>query len=121
MNEKYLLVKEKLQKYNQEQLLSNYEKLDEEGKNKLLDEILQLNLEQINNLYKNIESSENKTYKNIQPISFIEKDKLSNEEKEKYENIGKEIIKNGEYAVVTMAGGQRNKAWTQSDQKELLI
>lgn len=112
MEEKYMLVKEKLKKYNQEQLLSNYENLDTEDKNKLLDEVLQLNLEQINNLYKNIENGENKPCKNIEPISFIEKDKLSNDEKNKYEKIGKEIIKNGEYAVITMAGGQRNKAWT---------
>ena len=121
MEEKYLLVKEKLKKYNQEHLLANYEKLNEENKNKLLDEILQLDLEQINNLYKNIENEKIEKDKNIEPISFIEKDKLSNEEKEKYEKIGKEIIKNGEYAVITMAGGQRNKAWTQSGQKEHLI
>lgn len=121
MEEKYLLVKEKLKKYDQEQLLANYEKLNEENKNKLLDEILQLDIEQINNLYKNIKNEENKPNKIIEPISFIEKDKLSNEEKEKYEKIGKEIIKNGQYAVITMAGGQRNKARAQSDQKELLI
>ena len=24
-----------------------------------------------------------------------------------------DLIKNGEYAVITMAGGQRNKTWTQ--------
>ena len=28
-----------------------------------------------------------------------------------YTQIGEDIIKNGHYAVVTMAGGMRNKAW----------
>jgi len=112
MEEKYLLVKEKLKKYNQEQLLANYDRLDIENRNILLDQILQLDLEQISNLYKNVIKGEEKAYKNIEPISFIEKDKLSKEEKEKYEKIGKEIIKNGEYAVITMAGGQRNKTWS---------
>ena len=112
MEEKYLLVEEKLKKYNQEQLLSNYEKLDIENKNKLLDEILELDLEQINILYKNVINGEKKTYKNIEPISYVEKDKISQQEKQIYQKLGEDIIKNGEYAVITMAGGQRNKAWT---------
>lgn len=113
MDEKYLLVKEKLKKYNEDQLLAGYDKLNEEDKNKFLDEILQLNFEQIKQLYKKV-VVKNKEKKEdvITTISYIEKDKLSLEEKTKYKKIGEEIIKNGEYAVITMAGGQRNKAWT---------
>ena len=47
-------------------------------------------------------------------------EQLSKEEKENYEQIGNSIIKQGKYAVVTMAGGQRNKAWPQPDQREPL-
>ena len=42
----------------------------------------------------------------IEPIQYIEKEKLSKEEKEKYSKIGIEEIKQGKLAVVTMAGGQ---------------
>lgn len=110
MEEKYNLVKEKLSKYEQEQLLAGYNNLNEENKNKFLDEILQLDFEYVNKLFqKAIVKKENKIEDKITPISYIEKDKMSEEEKEKYQKIGEEIIKNGEYAVVTMAGGQRNK------------
>lgn len=117
MEEKYRLVKEKLREYKQEQLLAGYNNLNEENKNKFLDEILQLDFEYVNNLFKKaIVKKENEQIQKITPITYIEKDKMSKEEKEKYEKIGKEIIKNGEYAVVTMAGGQRNKIrpqWTK--------
>jgi len=109
MDEKYQLVKEKLQKFNQEQLLAGYNNLSKENENKLLDEILQLDFDQIQNLYEKVVKTENKIEEEITPISYVEKEKLAEEIKEKYEKIGQEIIKNGEYAVVTMAGGQRYK------------
>ena len=48
----------------------------------------------------------------IENIECVIEDKLSKEEKEHYEEMGSKIISSGKYAVVTMAGGQRNKAWT---------
>ena len=42
----------------------------------------------------------------IDPIESFDKEKFSKEDKEEYYNIGKEVIENGQYAVVTMAGGQ---------------
>jgi len=109
MDEKYQLVKEKLQKFNQEQLLAGYNNLSKENQNKLLDEILQLDFDQIQNLYEKVVKTEKKIEEEKTPRSYVEKEKLAEEIKEKYEKIGQEIIKNGEYAVVTMAGGQRYK------------
>ena len=54
MEEKYEAAKKILEKYGQEQLLSNYERLTEDKKKQLLDEILTLNFNQINELYKKI-------------------------------------------------------------------
>lgn len=48
----------------------------------------------------------------IENIGYVDQNKLTKEEKSYYEKIGEEIIKSGKYAVVTMAGGQRNKTWT---------
>ena len=42
----------------------------------------------------------------IEPIQSIDKEKMTESQKQEYYNIGAEIIKNDEYAVVTMAGGQ---------------
>lgn len=106
MENKLELAKEILKKYNQEHLLSQYEKLSEKNKEYLLNQILNINFEQINKLYegtkKEIELGEEK----IEPIKYVEKDKLTNEEKDKYFELGAKEIKNEKLAVVTMAGGQ---------------
>ena len=42
----------------------------------------------------------------ITNINYVDKSKLTDEEYDKYYSIGKKIIEEGKYAVVTMAGGQ---------------
>ena len=42
----------------------------------------------------------------IEHINYVDKSKLSNEKLEEYNKTGEEIIRNGQYAVITMAGGQ---------------
>ena len=119
MDEKYLKVKELLKKYNQEQLLLNYDKFNNEEKEYLLDQILSIDFELINKLFSSINTINNKEEKNkiknneinkekeiIEPISYIDKNKLNNEEKKYYEEIGIKEIKAGKLAAVTMAGGQ---------------
>lgn len=106
MEEKYLKVQEIVKKYNQEQLLICYNKLIEEDKEKLLDEILQINFEQMQELYEETKSSKSFTNFKIEPLPYIDKQKLSKEEKENYEKEAIKLIEEGKYAVVTMAGGQ---------------
>ncbi len=45
----------------------------------------------------------------IENVNCTDPSKMSKEDIEKLELIAKNIISNGKYAVVTMAGGQRNK------------
>lgn len=106
MEQKYEKVKEILKKYNQEQLLNCYDKLIEQKKEELLDQILKVDFEQINKLYK--ETKQPKDFKDakIEPLPYIDKQTIKQEEKNNYEKFGIEIIKQGKYAVVTMAGGQ---------------
>ena len=106
MEEKYLLALEKVKKYGQEQLLSCYEKLNKKTQQELLDDILNTDIEQVNELYKNMNNYKAETNVTIEAIPFVDKEKLSDEEKEYYSKIGENAIKNGEYAVITMAGGQ---------------
>lgn len=112
MGDKYLAVKEKLSKYRQEHLLKFYEELTDEERENLLEDILEINFEQIETLYKETKVEDKFKEDIIEPIKYIDKEKLSEEEKNYYNKIGENSIKNNEYAVVTLAGGQRNKAWT---------
>lgn len=101
-----------LKKYHQYEILKQLEK---NTNKKLIDQILKLDFKKINELYIQIREEKDSLKNNIdkiENINYIDQEKLLDYEKEKYENIGNDIIKQGKYAVVTMAGGQRNKTWT---------
>ena len=98
-------VKPKLKKYGQEHLLKFYDNLDENKKEKLLEQIENIDFELINSLYDSTKGNAKKDNAKIEPIDFIDKYKL-NDKYKYYEEIGKKAIKAGELAVVTMAGGQ---------------
>ena len=108
MEEKLKKVKEILKKEKQEQLL----KYKIEEKENLQDSILAINFNQLNELYKKVIQKEETIETKIEPITCIEKEKLSEKDKKIYEEVGEKLIKEGKYAVVTMAGGQRNKIRT---------
>ena len=106
MEEKLLATKEILKKYGQEHLLSNYEKLSNEDKNRLLNAILTIDFGEISKLYEQTKHKIKFENCKIEPIEHVDKAKLSNEEIQKYSEIGIEQIKKGKLAAVTMAGGQ---------------
>lgn len=95
-----------LKTYNQDHIIKLLNKLEGKKKQELIEQIMKIDFQQIHELYENtkkeIEIKENK----IESIDYLDKSKLSKDEKEKLDNLGAEIIKNGKYAVVTMAGGQ---------------
>ncbi len=106
MSISYEEMKKKLKEYDQLQILSNYERLDNQKKSELAEQVERIDFDQINKLYKT--TKEEVSFENdiIEPISYIEKDKLTKEELEKYLNLGESAIKEGKYSIVTMAGGQ---------------
>ena len=106
MEEKLLMVKEKLAKYGSFSLLNFYNELSGDKKSELLDEILTIDFKQVEDLYESTKTKPDFTESKIEPIPHITKSELSNEEIEKYTKIGEQIIKQGKLAVVTMAGGQ---------------
>lgn len=106
MDEKYSAAEAILNKYGQEHLLSQYNKLSDEKKSLLLDEILTLDFSQIEELYKNINTKVDFNSSKIEPIGYTDKNALGEEELNRYEEIGLKAIKEGKLAVVTMAGGQ---------------
>ena len=94
-----------LKKYGQEHLLSNYDKLDENHKKELLDEIENIDFELVKSLYDSTKKVDKKENDKIEPIEYLDKYKL-NEKYKYYEDIGKKAIREGKLAAVTMAGGQ---------------
>lgn len=105
MIEKFEQTKKILKDQKQEQILEYPIRNKEEFAN----EVLKINFEQLNKLYDKAIKNEKVENSKIEPIPYIEKDKLSEEEKEHYKKIGENIIRNNEYAVVTMAGGQGSR------------
>lgn len=95
-----------LKEYNQEHIINLLEKLDEKKQNVLIEQIHTIDFHQITELYNNtkkeIEFKENK----IEPLKYLDKAKLSESQKKQFDEIGEKTVKAGEYAVVTMAGGQ---------------
>ena len=104
--EKLEKVKEILKKNNQEQLLVYYDKLNEKGKEKLLNQILNINFDLMKELYEKTKKGVEMGDDVIEPIDYVDKSKLSKEEYENLEKIGDKAIKEGKLAVLTMAGGQ---------------
>lgn len=118
MEEQYIKAKEILIKYKQEQLLLLYNKLDKLKKQELLNEILNIDFKQINELYENTKKPAEISTDIIEPIPFIDKEKLNLNERKFYEEKGIKEIKDGKIAVVTMAGRTRYKTSGMLGQKE---
>ena len=98
--------KDILKKYNQEHLLYFYDELNNEEKQFLIDQILSIDFDQIFNLYQASKTDEKIPVEAISPLAYIEKSSLSKFDSINYSDIGESYIRNGQYAVVTMAGGQ---------------
>ena len=94
-----------LKKYNQEQLLNGYEKLDERKQKELLQQIQNIDFELMNSLYLTTKQEQKQQNDEITPMEYMDKYKLYDDYKY-YDNIGKKAIREGKLAAVTMAGGQ---------------
>lgn len=118
MNNEYNKAKEILKRYNQNHVIPFLKSLDGNINDNLVEQVLTIDFEELKELY-------NKTFEDLyvdleelQPITGVNPDRLTNEELEKYEEIGTDIIKNNKFAVATMAGRSRNKT---SDIQELKV
>ena len=102
-------IKETIKNYHLEHIIKLMEQLEGKEKEELMEQITQIDFHQIMELYddtkKEIEIKENK----LENIAYLDKAKLSKEQKEELDALGEEIIRKHEYAVVTMAGGQGSR------------
>ena len=106
MEQKLAQAKKILKEQKQENILKIIDKLDEEKQKKLVSQILKLNFEQLSKLYEETKIKPEILEKKIEHINYVDEYKLTEKTKKKYTDIGEKIIKNNQYAVVTMAGGQ---------------
>ena len=106
-----------LKKYNQEHILKFYDTLDEKQKVKFINQIHNTDFEKMNLLYKNSMICENVSLNEISLIEYVDKEKLSETEKETYSKIGIEVISKNQLAIVTLAGRSRQQTSGYKDQK----
>lgn len=95
-----------LTKYNQKHIIDWMNKLSQDEKNRLIEQIENLNIEEVVGLCNNLSKTFDIKNKKIEKISAIDLGKLDKEQFDSYKKIGEDVIRNGNYAVVTMAGGQ---------------
>lgn len=93
-----------LKKYHQEHILEY--NLSEKQQQELEKQILSIDFEQLQKLYESTKQEKIIEEKKIEHIPYTDKAKISKKQEQELANIGTEIIKQGHYAVITMAGGQ---------------
>ena len=106
MVDKLLSVIDLLNKYNQEHIIKFLNKLEGKEKEELIEQINRIDFDLIMSLYGNAQEEIEIKESKILPIKCIDKDKIAKHEIEELEELGTKVIKSGQYAVVTMAGGQ---------------
>ena len=107
MNCKLNKVNKLLKEYNQQHLLKFYDELNEDDKELLLDEILEIDFELIKDTYKKIGDVNNSNIKNeFNPMIAKVLNMYSKEEKENFYNMGIDALKDNKVAVCLVAGGQ---------------
>lgn len=106
MIDKYEKTKEILKKYNQNHVIRFLEGSNDEIKNKLEEQILKIDFEELKELYDKSFEDIYVDLEELHPIVGLNPNKLLQEKLNEIESIGIEIIKNNKFAVSTMAGGQ---------------
>ena len=105
-----------LKKNNQEHIIPF---LENGNNKKLVNQILNIDFDEIKKLYKITNTEREIEIEDIKPIVALNPCKLPKDEISKLENIGTDIIKNGKFAVVTMAGGQGTRLRASKTKRNL--
>ena len=97
---------DKLKEYGQNHIVNILEKLDETKKQELIEQINKIDFHQMMELYQNTKKEIEFKESKIKPVPYLDKAKLTKEQREEFDKLGEEVVKNNQYAVLTMAGGQ---------------
>ena len=97
---------EVLKKYNQEHLLNFWSELNEDQKQSLQNQLNSIDFAKVDKLYKSLKTISIPQGEIVEPLDYFIKNEFSAKERRNLENQGTAMLKSGQYAVVTMAGGQ---------------
>ena len=106
MTENYNEALRILEQNHQDKVIKILNKAGEKDKERLVNDVLKIDFEQIDKLYKKATKKPEILEKKLEHLKYVDKYKISEDEKNNYSYLGENIIKNNQYAVVTMAGGQ---------------
>ena len=110
-----------LERYGQKHIIKLLNNLEGKEKEELIEQINKIDFHQIMELYENTKKDMAIKENKIENITYLDKAKLSKEQKEEFDTLGEMAIRKGEYAVVTMAGGQGTRLRTQWTKGNLSI
>ena len=111
----------KLERYNQQHIISLLEIFSNQEKEKIYQQIIELDFEGIDKLYNELIKKEKTNADDIEEIVALNKENLSDVEMGRYKRIGEEIIKNNGYALVTMSGGQGTRLGYNKPKGEFVV
>lgn len=95
-----------LKKNEQENIIKWLEKANEEQKQIIINQVLSFDFDKLNKLYEKTKQAPDFKENIIENIKYTDLSKLDEDNFKMYKSKGEEIIKQGKYAVITMAGGQ---------------
>lgn len=95
-----------LKKYRQEGILNILNRLPLKDRDGLIRQILKTDFEEVNNLYKELKNGSVEEINSVEPVGYVNKEKINEKDANEYNNLGEEVIKNNKLAVITVAGGQ---------------
>jgi UDP-N-acetylglucosamine/UDP-N-acetylgalactosamine diphosphorylase len=104
----YEQTEELLAKYRQTHLLHFYSQLSEASREKLLDQIRGLDWEQLEAIMKQGPDQPG-AFDDIKPISALDLESFSREERLKFEDCGFQLLREGKVGAVVVAGGQGSR------------
>ena len=98
--------KELLKEYKQEHINRFIDEIGDEKAEELIEQIHTIDFHQITELYNNTKKTIEFKESKIEPLKYLDKAKLTFEQTQRFDELGSNVVKKGQYAVVTMAGGQ---------------
>ena len=110
MGNRYEEALKKLKKSKQEHIIPIIDKLSENRKDAIIEQILKTDFEELENIYNETKIIDE--FNNIEPVTAIDQDKLTRAEISEYTKIGKDAIRKKQLAVAIMAGGQGSRLRT---------
>lgn len=119
MNNNYEKAKEILKKYKQEHVIKFIDNLDIENKNKLINQVIGIDFEELKNLYEKTFEDIYVDLEEMNPINGVNPEHLTEKELQEFEIKGIDIIKNNKFAVITMAGGQGTRLRTSRTKRDI--